>query len=101
MDDNEIDEFIKFMEEDGIIEWVGMDLSGERTFVFNFDKLQDTFPELYEAMMNELNEELISLYKLGFIEVEYDENLNPGFKITEDGKQYLTDNGIPIPEEWE
>lgn len=101
MDDNEINEFIKFMEEDGVIEWVGMDSSGERTFVFNFDKLHETFPELYEAMMQELNEELLSLYKLGFIEVEYDENLNPGFKITEDGKKYLIDNGIPIPEEWE
>jgi hypothetical protein len=48
-----------------------------------------------------LNEELLVLYKLGFVEVEYDENLNPGFKITQDGKQYLIENGIPIPEEWE
>jgi hypothetical protein len=101
MEDNEIDEFIKFMEEDGIIEWVGMDGSGERTFVFNIDKLAESFPELYDAMMQELNEELVVLYKLGFVEVEYDENLNPGFKITQDGKQYLIDNGIPIPEDWE
>jgi len=101
VDDNEINDFINFMEQDGVLEWVGMDDNGERTFVFNFEKMYEVYPELYNAIMDDINEELLVLYKLGFVEVEYNENLEPFFKITDDGKQYLIDNGMPIPEEWE
>jgi len=101
MDDNEINEFLRFMEEDGVLEWVGMDDNGERTFVFNFERMHEVYPEVYNAIMDDLNEELITLYKLGFVDVEYDENLVPGFRITDEGKQYLKDNGMPIPEEWD
>lgn len=99
--EDEINEFMQYMEEDGIIEWVGMDDNGERTFVFNFHRMAEVFPELYQAMMDEMNEELMKLYKLGFIEVEYNENLVPAFKITDDGRQYLEDNGIILPDEWD
>ena len=98
---DELEEFMNYLEEDGVLEWVGMDESGERTFIFNFEKLYDVFPELYEAMIQELDKELMHLYQLGFVEIEYDQNLNARFKITDDGRQYLMDNGIPIPEEWD
>lgn len=101
MNDDEVHEFINYMEDCGVLEWVGMDENGERTFIFNFEKMYYTMPDLYYAIMDELNNELLQLYKYGFVDIEYNENLEPRFKITEEGKQYLIDNGIPAPEEFE
>lgn len=97
--EDEINEFMQYMEEEGILEWVGMDDYGERTFVFNFERMAEVFPELYQIMMEEMNEQVMILYKLGFVEVEYDENLVPTFRITDDGKKYLEENGIVLPED--
>lgn len=99
MNDEELNDFMQFMEDSGILEWVGMDDNGERTFVFNFEKMYEVLPELYYAILDELNTELLQLYKYGFVEIEYDESLNPKFRITDDGRQYLIDNGLPIPED--
>ena len=88
-----------YLEDSGVLEWVGMTTDGERTFVFNFEKMYYIFPELYDAMMEELNNELLSLYELGMITIEYDSNLSPSFKITEQGKEYLEENGVVLPEE--
>lgn len=99
--DEEIEHFMNYLEEEKVLEWVGMNEDGERTFVFNFDRMQHIFPELYDAMMEEMNAELMNLYGLGFITIEYDTNLVPSFKITEEGKNYLMENGIIIPEDLE
>lgn len=103
MEDNndEIEQFMHYLEDEGVLEWIGMSLDGERTFVFNFEKMYEIFPELYEAMMEELNNELMNLYKMGFVSIEYGTDLVPSFKITDEGKQYLEDNGLAIPEEWQ
>lgn len=101
MNDEEIYEFLNYMEEEGVLEWVGMTSEGERTFVFNLDKMFEIMPDLYYVMIEELNQELLHLYQLGLVSIEYNENLEARFKISEDGKQYLIDNGIPIPEEFE
>ena len=98
---DEVEEFMRYLEEDGILEWVGMDESGERTFVFNFAKLYEVFPELYYAMLEEMDKELMHLYELGFVEIEYDQNLNAKFRVTELGKTHLSENGISFPEELE
>jgi hypothetical protein len=52
-------------------------------------------------MMEELNNELLNLYELGMVTIEYDVNLSPSFKITEEGKKYLEENGVVLPEELE
>lgn len=101
MNDEEIYEFLNYMEGEGVLEWVGMTSEGERTFVFNLDKMFEIMPDLYYVMIEELNQELLHLYQLGLVSIEYNENLEARFKISEDGKQYLIDNGIPIPEEFE
>jgi hypothetical protein len=98
---DEIEEFMNHLEESGVLEWVGMTTDGERTFVFNFEKMYHVFPELYHAMMEELNNELLNLYELGMVTIEYDVNLSPSFKITEEGKKYLEENGVVLPEELE
>ena len=38
---------------------------------------------------NELDEALMNLYDLGLVELEYNENLEVTFKITEKGQKYL------------
>ncbi len=98
---DEIEQFMNYLEDEGVLEWVGMTTDGERTFVFNFEKMYDIFPELYDAIVDELNNELLHLYELGMITIEYSTDLIPKFKITEQGKKYLEDNGIPMPEDLE
>ena len=98
---DEIEQFMNYLEDQGVLEWVGMSTDGDRSFVFNFEKMEEIFQELYYAMVNELNQELVHLYELGFVIIEYDQNLTPSFKITEDGRKHLNDNGIIIPEELE
>lgn len=99
-DEDEVMEFLRHLENEGILEWVGMD-GQERTFIFRFDIMQVKMPELYLHLVQELDDELMNLYRLGLIDLEYDENLNAGFRINENGRKYLEDCGIPIPEEWE
>lgn len=99
-EDDEVMAWLAFLEEEGILEWVGMQEDGERTFVFRFDIMRIKLPELFEAMMQEMDQELMNLYSMGFVDIEYDENLNAGFKISDAGRQYLRDAGIPIPEEF-
>lgn len=100
-DQDDIEEFMTFMEDNGILEWVGMDESGERTFVFNFDVMYSIMPDLYHVMMEDINNELLHLYQAGFVDIEYDNELSPHFKINDEGRKYLMDHGIPIPEELE
>lgn len=96
--DEEVEHFMIYLEEEKVLIWVGMNEDGERTFVFDFERMRQIFPELYDAMMEEMNAELMNLYALGFITIEYDTNLTPKFKITDEGKKYLEDNGVIIPE---
>lgn len=98
---DEIEQFMHYLEDEGVLEWVGMSTEGERTFVFNFEKMSDIFPELYSAMMEELDNELLHLYELGFVTIEYNTDLTPQFRITDAGKKYLEENGMPVPEDFD
>jgi hypothetical protein len=48
--------------------------------------------ELYELMMSDTNQALLSLYEEGLISVEYDENLEAHFYPTEKGKEHFKNN---------
>jgi hypothetical protein len=98
--EEELDAFLNYLEDEGILEWVGMTDNNERTFIFRFDIMKIKMPELYNAMMQELDDELLNLYRLGYVDIEYDENLNAGFRINEKGKQYLNSMGINKYEEF-
>jgi hypothetical protein len=98
---DEIDSFMNYLEDEGILEWVGMSTDGDRMFVFNFGKMAEILPELYDALTQEMNDELMNLYKLGFVTIEYDTELNPQFRITDEGKKHLEDKGFPIPEDFD
>jgi hypothetical protein len=98
---DEVEQFMNYLEEEGVLEWVGMAEDGDRTFVFNLEKMEEIFPDLYYAMIEELDNELLHLYELGFVSIEYDTDLTPKFKITDAGKKYLEDNGMILPEGFE
>lgn len=44
-------------------------------------------PSLYAAMMSDIDETLIELFKEGLIDIQYDEDLNVLVSLSEDGKR--------------
>jgi hypothetical protein len=84
------------LEDQGVFEWVGMDESGDRILKPNMEKMLEVAPEMYVMMLGEVSEMLEHLYKLGLVEVEYSEDLEPGFRISNEGRAYLRAHGIEI-----
>lgn len=96
MDDDDIEDAIDYLEDVGAFEWVGMDEDGERILKPNMKIISEHYPELYDMLMSDLNETLMDLYKMGLVNIEYDENLTPMFEVSEEGKNYLNENGFGI-----
>jgi hypothetical protein len=107
-DDEEFDSDDEFDEDDQIVSeqvigylinmgaavWDGMDKDGARMFRFNMDVLQDVMPDMYDAVMEDLDQVMLGLYEEGLVEVEYDENLEAKFNISPEGKQVLKGFGF-------
>jgi hypothetical protein len=74
--------------------WDGMDGEGERIFKFNMPLLQEVMPELYDQIMEDVDVVMLELYDKGLVEVEYDEDLNAIFKISEEGRKALAEYGF-------
>ena len=47
-------------------------------------------PELYEEIMSGVNDNLMSLYELGLVKIEYDEDLNAHFSATPEGMEFFS-----------
>jgi len=88
MMDRDDEEVIGFLEEQGAVVWEGMDEDGEAVFKFDLDRLNAVMPELYDEIMKDLDKDLMALCQEGFVEIEYDENLNALFRITEKGEEW-------------
>jgi predicted transcriptional regulator len=52
-------------------------------------------PELHAEIMMDIDNDLMDLYEEGMVEIEYDEDLNAMFRITEKGKKIAEELGIP------
>lgn len=89
------------LEDKGVFEWVGMDENGERIMQPNMEKMREEAPELYELMMDDVTSMLHNLYDMGLVTVEYTENLEPLFSVSEEGKKFMQEMGIEIGEEHE
>jgi hypothetical protein len=87
--DDEMDAYVDWLISEGILEEDGFDEDGELTYTYNFQKMKEINPELYEAVMSGINENLMHLYELGLVKVEYDENLQAHFSATDDGKAFF------------
>lgn len=86
--DNEED-FFQHLVETGALKPVDKNESGEVLFVFDIEILKTVSPEFYNALQDELDEDLKKLYDLGFVNVSYNENLEATFQITQKGKDFL------------
>lgn len=78
----------------GAATWDGMDENGERIFKFNMDILKEVLPDLYDTIMEDMDNTMMELYQKGLAELEYDEELNAHFKISEEGKAILESLGF-------
>jgi hypothetical protein len=83
------DAFVDYLIEIGILEEDGFDEDGEVTYVYNFEKMKDLMPELYEEIMDNLNESLMVLFEQDLIKVEYDEDLRAHISATDEGMEYF------------
>jgi hypothetical protein len=81
--------FVDYLIEIGILEEEGFDEDGEVTYVYNFEKMKDLMPDLYNEIMDGLNENLMVLFEHELIKVEYDEELHAHISPTDQGIEYF------------
>ena len=94
LSDEETEEIIDYLVSQGAASWDGMDEYGERMFKFNMEVLKEVDPELYSQVMGDLDEIMLDLWQQDLVELEYDEELNAKFKVSEEGVEALRELGI-------
>jgi hypothetical protein len=77
----------------GVITIEGMDESGEIIFAIN-ESAKDLAPELWESHMRYVDESLLKLYESGYMQVEYDENLEATLHISPEGAELAKEMGL-------
>jgi hypothetical protein len=92
--EEETEMVIEYLVSQGAAEWDGMDEYGERMFKFNMPVLQEIMPDLYKEIMADVDNTMLGLFEQGLVDVEYDENLQAMFKVSEKAKEMLTELGI-------
>jgi hypothetical protein len=51
-------------------------------------------PELYKEIMEDIDSTMLDLFEKGLVDIEYDENLQAMFKVSEKAKEVLSEMGI-------
>lgn len=77
----------------GAIELAGVDESGEMIFAIN-DIAEEIAPELWEAHSQYVDKTILDLYEAGYVNIEYDENLEASIGLTEEGYKIAKEKGI-------
>lgn len=95
MHEEEFEEIFRYLETCGAIKDVEYSADGEPTYRFDLEILKVAMPEMYEIIVKEIDQELMELYKLGLVDIEYDEDLNALFKISEKGRKYVETGIMP------
>lgn len=94
MDDDEI---LAHYLEIGAITFEGLDKNNE--FIYKIsENAKEVAPELWEAHVEYVDKTIMDLYEKGLLEVEYNENLEAMFKISEEGIQIAKDGGLIDPD---
>jgi hypothetical protein len=88
-----MDDIIGHYIEIGAIEIAGVDKDGEILFSIT-EKAKEIAPELWESHQEHIDNTLIDLYEKGLIEVEYDENLEAGIRLSEAGIEASREYGL-------
>lgn len=87
-------EHIDYLLSVGALYYDGVDKNGEKMFKINSEMMQLHAPELYRAMLDDLEEGLLELYEKGLINIEYNENLEALFSISDEGRALLRGAGL-------
>lgn len=90
MEFDDEDAFVDYLIEMCILQEEGFDEDGEVTYTYNFEVMKEVMPELYEEIMSGVNDNLMSLYELNLVKIEYDENLNAHFSATPEGMEFFS-----------
>jgi len=77
----------------GAIEIEGVDETGELVLSIS-ERAKDIAPELWAAHVQHIDETLLELYKSGYMDVEYDEDLEPNFKLSDEGIKIAKEMGL-------
>ena len=96
MDDKEFDDYFQDLIEIGAVVDTGeLDLMGTPIYKFDLKILQEVRPDMYEIMIDELDKDLVELYRKGLIDIDYNDNLEATFKINEAGEHYRLTGELP------
>lgn len=90
MDENEA---IGYYVSIGALEVVGIEDDGEFTFRVT-EAAKDLAPELYDAHVSYVNENILNLFERGLINITYNENLEAFIEITEEGLELVKELGL-------
>jgi hypothetical protein len=96
--DEEHRKIMEHLVEEGAAIFDGIDEDGEPIYKFDLDVLEEVSPELYQVMMDDMDEILLDLYKKGLIEISYDEELNAQMSISPEGREALVQAGFDMDE---
>lgn len=97
MEDNDALEKIQYYIEIGAIKLAGYNEEDEAIFELNEAVTKELAPELWQAHMEYVDNNLIELYEDGLMEIEYDENLEATMSFTKEGYHIAKQKGvIPI-----
>ena len=94
--DEEHRELMEYLLSEGAAFFDGFDEDGEAMYGFDMEILEEIMPELYQALQNDIDEQLLDLFQKGLLEVSYDEELNANFVISEEGKRILSESGFDL-----
>jgi hypothetical protein len=77
----------------GAVDVSGIDEDGE--LIFNINPIaKDIAPELWVVHKEHVDEVLLELFEKGLVSVDYNENLEASFEITEAGKEIARQHGL-------
>jgi hypothetical protein len=81
---DEIDALIAELVDAGALLIDGM-LLDEFTYRFDMKILKEKYPDIYDIIMEDIDDTMLELLDREYISVEYDENLEARFSLTEKG----------------
>jgi Tfp pilus assembly ATPase PilU len=87
--------FQELIEAGAVVDTGNVTLDGDIIYKFNLEILKKIKPDMYEVMVEELDQDLMKLYKQGLIDIDYNEKLEATFQINEAGKHYMLTGELP------
>jgi hypothetical protein len=92
-EDDGIDDLIDDLVEIGALVKNDEPVNGEIVYNVNPERMQEVMPSFHELFMEEVEKTMLDLYQQGLVNIEYDENLNAMYSLTEEGQKFV-DNMI-------